>query len=103
MSDDMIPKEASFDNITKIEAVNATTPVLVVPDQTIMQNNAPDSPANSSSTVLAIDPTSYQEVMSMTFSDDTPKDVFTRLNDSNTIILTSPLAPIAQCDGWRQP
>ena len=91
MSDDMIPK-GFVDNITKIEAVNATTPVLVVPDQTIMQNNAPDSPANSSSTVLAIDPTSYQEVMSMTFSDDTPKDVFTRLNDSNTIILTSPLA-----------
>jgi ABC-type antimicrobial peptide transport system permease subunit len=30
--------------------------------------------------------------MSMTFSDDTPEDVFSRLNDDSTIILTSPLA-----------
>ena len=91
MSDDMIPMGFN-DNITKIEAVNASTPVLVVPDRTIMQNNASASPVNSSSTVLAIDPASYPTVMSMTFSDDTPANAFDRLNDNNTIILTSPLA-----------
>jgi putative ABC transport system permease protein len=91
MSDKMIPKDFT-DNITKIEAVNVTTPLLVVPDRTIIQNNASSSPVNSSSTVLAIDPQSYPKVMSMSFSDDTPKNVFDRLNDSNTIILTSPLA-----------
>jgi putative ABC transport system permease protein len=91
MTDDTVPKEFA-DNITKIESVNATTPVLVVPDRTILQNNASESPLNSSSTVLAIDTTSYPVVMSMTFSDETPADVFERLNDSDTIILTAPLA-----------
>ncbi len=91
ITDDTVPRNL-VDNITKIEAVNATTPVLVVPDRTIMQNNASGSALNSSSTVLAIDTLSYSTVMSMTFSEDTPADVFARLGQSNTIILTSPLA-----------
>jgi putative ABC transport system permease protein len=80
------------DNITATKGVNSTTPVLVVPDKTILQNAEADSPLNSSTTVLAIDSASYSSVMSMTFSDDTPNDVFERLNDEGTIILTSPLA-----------
>ena len=91
MSDKMISKSFT-DNITKIEAVSTTTPVLVVPDRTVIQNDASSSPINSSSTVLAIDPESYPKVMSMTFSDDTPSNAFDKLNDSGTIILTSPLA-----------
>lgn len=91
MSDDMIAKDFN-DNITSIEAVNASTPLLVVPDRTIMQNNASETPLNSSSTVLAIDIESYPKVMSMTFSDDTPTDVFDKLKENATIILTSPLA-----------
>ncbi len=91
MTDDLVPRDFA-DNITRLEEVNATTPVLVVPDRKIMQNDATDSPLNSSSTVLAIDTASYPEVMSMTFSEDTPPDAFERLNESNTIILTSPLA-----------
>ena len=91
ISDNMIPKSFT-DNITNIGAVKATTPVLVVPDQTIIQNGDPSSSTNSSSTVLAIDPVSYPKVMSMTFSDDTQSNVFEKLNESNTIILTSPLA-----------
>ncbi len=91
ISDNIIPKSFT-DNITSISTVKATTPVLVVPDQTIIQSGDSSSSINSSSTVLAIDPTSYPKVMSMTFSDDTPSNVFEKLNDSNTIILTSPLA-----------
>jgi putative ABC transport system permease protein len=91
MTDDMVPK-AFADNITRVEGVNVTTPVMVAPDRTILQNDAVESPLNSSSTVLAIDTASYQRVMSMTFSDDTPKDVFTQLNEPETIILTAPLA-----------
>ena len=91
ISEDMIPKSFA-DNITNLATVNSTTPLLVVPDQTIIQNNASSSPINSSSTVLAINPSSYPKVMSMTFSDDTPSNVFDKLNESDTIILTSPLA-----------
>jgi putative ABC transport system permease protein len=91
MSDIMVP-ESFTDNITQIGGINATTPVLVVPDQTIIQNDAASSPINDSSTVLAIDPASYPKVMSMTFSSDTPSNVFSKLKSSGTIILTSPLA-----------
>ena len=91
ISEDTVPKSFA-DNITNLAAVNSTTPLLVVPDQTIIQNNASSSPINSSSTVLAINPSSYPKVMSMTFSDDTPSNVFDKLNESDTIILTSPLA-----------
>jgi putative ABC transport system permease protein len=91
MTDDMVPREFA-ENITKIENINATTPVLVAPDRTILQNDAAETPLNSSSTVLAIDAVSYPTVMSMTFSEDTPKNVFERLNSSDTIVLTSPLA-----------
>ncbi len=91
MTDDMVPREFA-ENITKIENINATTPVLVAPDRTILQNDASETPRNSSSTVLAIDAVSYPTVMSMTFSEDTPKNVFERLNSSDTIVLTSPLA-----------
>ncbi|HUK84227.1 MAG TPA: FtsX-like permease family protein [Candidatus Acidoferrum sp.] len=91
ISDNIIPKSFT-DNITSISTVKATTPVLVVPDQTIIQSGDSSSSINSSSTILAIDPTSYPKVMSMTFSDDTQSNVFEKLNDSNTIILTSPLA-----------
>ncbi len=71
MTDDAVPMNFSV-RIATTEAVNATTPVLVVPDRTILQNNASESPLNSSSTVLAIDTVSYPTVMSMTFSEDTP-------------------------------
>lgn len=91
MTDDMVPLDLN-ENLTKINSVNASTPVLVVPDPTIMQNNASTILLNSSSTVLAIDPSSYPTVMSMTFSEDTPANVFEKLSDNNTIILTSPLA-----------
>jgi hypothetical protein len=91
MTENTVPRDLT-ENISKIEAVNATTPLLVVPDRTIMQNNASGTSYNSTSTVLAIDAASYPQVMSMTFSDDTPQDVFGRLNQSGTIILTSPLA-----------
>jgi putative ABC transport system permease protein len=91
MTEDTIPRDFAK-NVTKIEGVNATTPVLVVPDYTVFQNNASGTALNSSSTILAIDPISYSSVMSMTFSEDTPKNVFEQLNQSGTIILTSPLA-----------
>lgn len=91
MTDNVVSKDFAG-NISGIEAVNSTTPVLVVPDRTILQKGASESPLNSSSTVLAVDTSSYPTVMSMTFSDDTPKDVFSRLNEQDTIILTSPLA-----------
>ncbi len=91
MTDNVVTQEFA-ENISQINSVNSTTPVLVVPDKTILQNKASDSPLNSSSTVLAIDTVSYPKVMSMTFSDDTPKDVFTQLQGNDTIILTSPLA-----------
>jgi ABC-type lipoprotein release transport system permease subunit len=92
ISDKAIPKSFN-DNLTEARAlVYASTPVLVVPDQTIIQNNASSPIMNSSSTILAIDPTTYSWVMSVTFSDDTPSNVFQRLEDNNTILLTSPLA-----------
>ncbi len=91
MTDNVVSKGFA-QNITAIEGVNSTTPVLVVPDRTLLQSDAANSPLNSSTTVLAIDTVSYSSVMSMTFSDDTPEDVFSRLNEKNTIILTSPLA-----------
>jgi putative ABC transport system permease protein len=91
MTENMVPINFS-DRITTTERVNTTTPVLVVPDRTIIQHDVSESPLNSSSTVLAIDTVSYPTVMSMTFSEDTPKDVFEKLNESDTILLTSPLA-----------
>ncbi len=90
LTDKMIPKEFNG-NITKVNGVYASTPVLVTPDQTIIKNSASSS-ANSSSTILAIDTASYPKVMNMTFAQDTPSTVFDRLNDPDTIILTSPLA-----------
>ena len=91
MTDNMVAKSFN-ENLTKIEAVDTSTPVLVVSDKTIIQNQRPSEPINSSSTMLAINPDSYPKVMSMTFSDDTVGDAFSKLKDSGTIILTSPLA-----------
>jgi putative ABC transport system permease protein len=91
MSEGDVPK-SFVENITKIQGVSASTPVQVVNDQTILQNNVTGTPFNSTSTVLAIDTISYPQVMGMTFSSDTPQDVFERLNESNTILLTAPLA-----------
>ncbi len=91
MTDDAVSKNFT-ENIAQVEGVNSSTPVLVVPDRTILQNNVSDSTLNSSTTVLAIDTMSYSSVMSMTFSDDTPADVFDQLNENGTIVLTSPLA-----------
>jgi len=91
MTEDVVPKDFAED-LAELKGVNSTTPVLVVPDRTILQNDKDDSPQNSSTTVLAIDTSSYSSVMYMTFSEDTPKDAFDRLNDDCTIILTSPLA-----------
>jgi len=92
-SKDLIEKSFA-DNLTAVDeaAINCTTPVLIVPQRTTLSNNMSNPMINSSSTILAIDPHSYHEVMSMTFSEDTPSDVFTKLNTSGTIILTSPLA-----------
>ena len=82
------------DNLTALDetAVKLTTPVLIVPQRTTLSNNMTSPMINSSSTVLAIDPDSYEQAMSMTFSEETPSDVFTKLNTSGTIILTDPLA-----------
>jgi ABC-type antimicrobial peptide transport system permease subunit len=82
------------DNLTAVDGalIYCTTPVLIVPQRTILENNMSNPMINSSSTIMAIDPTSYDKAMSMTFSADTPSDVFTKLNESGTIILTSPLA-----------
>lgn len=91
MTENTVPRDLTM-NISKVESVNVTTPLLVVPDRTIMQNNASGTSFNSTSTVMAIDSLTYPQVLSMTFSDDTPSDVFERLNQSGTIILTSPLA-----------
>jgi putative ABC transport system permease protein len=80
------------DNLTINDAsINCTTPVLIVPQRTILQANM-RTPLNSSSAIMAIDPASYPKVMSMAFSANTPSDVFMKLNESGTIILTSPLA-----------
>jgi ABC-type antimicrobial peptide transport system permease subunit len=64
-------------------------PALIVPRTVSLLNNISDT--NSSSMVIAIDST-YSEVMSMKFSDETPTDVFSTLEQNGTIILTSPLA-----------
>lgn len=80
------------DNLTKIGSVSASTPMLAVPERTIMQCSISSSTLNSSSTVLAINPETYPKVMSMTFSDDTPSNVFDKLSENNSIVLTSPLA-----------
>jgi ABC-type antimicrobial peptide transport system permease subunit len=82
------------DNLTDIDGalINFTTPALIVPQRTTLQNNMSTPMINSSSTIMAIDPASYDKTMPMTFSEDTPSDVFTKLNVSGTIILTSPLA-----------
>ena len=82
------------DNLTNVDGtlINITTPVLVVPERTILENHGYDPVVNSSSSVMAIDPSSYDYAMSMSFTEDTPSDVFVRLNDSGTVILTSPLA-----------
>lgn len=64
-------------------------PSLIIPRTVSLLNNASDT--NSSSMVMAID-SKYSEVMSMKFSEDTPSDVFSKLESNGTIILTSPLA-----------
>jgi ABC-type lipoprotein release transport system permease subunit len=81
-------------NLTSADvgSVDYATPVLAVPERAILQNDNTDPPTNSSSTIVAIDPDSYPKAMSMTFSEDTPSNVFAQLNSSGTIILTSPLA-----------
>jgi putative ABC transport system permease protein len=87
--------ENSFaDNLTAVDetAVNCTTPVLIVPQRTTLSNNMSNPMINSSATIMTINSTSYDKAMSMTFSEDTPSDVFKKLNESGTIILTSPLA-----------
>lgn len=75
-----------IDNGTLIAKV---APTLIVPRTVTLLNNNSDT--NSSSMVIAIDST-YSEVMSMKFSDDTPEDVFLKLKSNGTIILTDPLA-----------
>jgi ABC-type antimicrobial peptide transport system permease subunit len=72
--------------------VDVAAPVLAVPERVTLQNNSSEPVVNSSSTIIAIEPDSYPKAMSMTFSEDSPSDVFTRLNSSGTIVLTSPLA-----------
>jgi ABC-type antimicrobial peptide transport system permease subunit len=77
---------------TDVGLIDVAAPVLAVPERATLQNNNTDPPTNSSSTIIAIETDSYPKAMSMTFSEDTPSDVFTRLNSSGTIVLTSPLA-----------
>ena len=64
-------------------------PVLIVPRKIFLSNNI--SNTNSSSMLMAID-SKYPEVMSMKFSEQTPANVFSRLDSYGTIILTAPLA-----------
>jgi ABC-type antimicrobial peptide transport system permease subunit len=64
-------------------------PSLIVPRTVSLLNNKSDT--NSSSMLLAIDST-YSEIMSMKFNEDTPLDVFSKLESNGTIIVTSPLA-----------
>jgi len=62
-------------------------PSLIIPRTVSLLNNASDT----NSSLMAID-SKYSEVMSMKFSEDTPADVFSKLESNGTIILTSPLA-----------
>jgi putative ABC transport system permease protein len=82
----------SFANdLTNLDAsITRTTPVLIIPQRNKLVNNA--SSTQASTTIMAIDPTSYSEVMTMRFSEDTPSNVFAELDQSGRIILTAPLA-----------
>jgi len=92
-SKDLISKEFA-NNLTAINdsLINLTTPTLIIPQRTKLKNDMVVPSINSYSTIMTIDPDSYPEVMPMTFSKETPSDVYTKLNESGTIILTSPLA-----------
>ncbi|MCK4952682.1 ABC transporter permease [Candidatus Bathyarchaeota archaeon] len=84
------------DNLTDIEdgaLIKTTAPALVVPGGGTMLFNIASS-KNSSTSIMAIDPDTYSVAMSMTFSEDTPSNVFYQLERSGTIILTSPLAQV---------
>jgi putative ABC transport system permease protein len=80
-------------NLTQIDnnaLINQTTPIFLVPQRTMLVNNV--SIIKTLATVVAVEPTTYSEVMSMSFSEDTPPDVFTKLDKPGRIILTAPLA-----------
>jgi ABC-type lipoprotein release transport system permease subunit len=96
-SKNLIPRSFST-NLTDIGdgLIDVATPVLAVPERAILHYNATDPPSNSSATIVAIDPETYPMAMSMTFTEDTPLDVFDQLNNSGTIILTTPLAQSLQ-------
>jgi putative ABC transport system permease protein len=79
------------DDLTNVDAsITGVTPVLFIPQKNKLVNNA--SSTQASTTILAIDPISYSEVMAMRFSEDTPSNVFAELDQSGRIILTAPLA-----------
>lgn len=81
------------ENLTNLDGrqlISDATPVFAVPKKTVLENNLSD--VKTAVTVIAIDPDTYPKVMSMTFSKDTPTNVFEQLNVSRSLILTAPLA-----------
>jgi len=91
MSETPLNKSFSM-NLTLIDngsLIDKVAPALIIPRTVMLLNNI--SETNSSSMIIAIDST-YPEVMSMKFTEETPPDVFLKLQENGTIILTSPLA-----------
>jgi ABC-type antimicrobial peptide transport system permease subunit len=83
----------SFDNeLTNIgdgALINRTTSIFIVPQRTMLLSNL--SLNKTLVTLVVIDPSTYSKVMSTSFSEDTPSDVFTELDKPGRIILTAPL------------
>jgi putative ABC transport system permease protein len=80
-------------NVTAIDneqLISRATSALVVPEKTILINNA--SGTKTSVKLIAVDPETYSAIMPMMFSKESPVDVFDKLNSSGSIILTAPLA-----------
>lgn len=89
-----IPRSFS-DDLTAIdngEIISSVTPLLIVPQKTTLANNMTIPRTKSSSTIVAIDPSSYSKVMSMMFTENTPSDALTKLEALGKIILTAPLS-----------
>jgi putative ABC transport system permease protein len=81
------------ENLTNLNGgslISNATPAFIIPQEIVLLNNASDT--KTTVTVVAMDPSTYPEVMPMTFNEDTPLDVFDALNSSEGLILTAPLA-----------
>jgi ABC-type lipoprotein release transport system permease subunit len=80
-------------NLTNLKdgsLIKNATPTLIIPEKTILINNNSDT--KTTVTIVAIDAETYPSIMPMIFSQETPTDVFDKLNSNNSIILTAPLA-----------